>query len=121
MCRAPQVEAATATEGDSPKLSVQNQIAHFVVRQDLNETEKMVIVYAPFNIRVRQLANEEIIPLRPRSALAPVASGIAQYKAGEYAASVDHFNEAIEQLQQPGPLIHFADIYFGRSSNFLYL
>ena len=47
MWRAPQVDAATVTVGDSPKLSVQSQIAYFVVRQDLNETEEMVIVYAP--------------------------------------------------------------------------
>jgi hypothetical protein len=58
--RAPQVEAATVTVGDSPKLSVQSQIAYLVVRQDLNETEKMVIVYAPLSMRVRQLADEDI-------------------------------------------------------------
>jgi len=33
---------------------------YFVIRQHLNETEKMVIVYAPLSMRVRQLADEEI-------------------------------------------------------------
>lgn len=48
-------------------------------------------------------------------ALTLVATGIARYKAGQYAASVGHFNEAIEQLQQQGPLINVADIYFWRA------